>query len=401
MEFNYKAKNREGSFIEGKVEAPTEDQAVYVLQQKELLVLFLEATEKPFFSADLMQFFSKPSRKDIVIFTRQLATLIDADVPLIECLHTLTRQIEKPSFRKVISSTIASIEGGASLSLALSEHEVFGKFYISLVRAGEVSGKLQSTLTYLADYMERSSGLNSKIRGALAYPMFILFAIVVVSIVMMTMVLPNLLSIFKESGIKDLPVTTVLLISVTNFFNSYIVIILAALIGGGILFFRFIKTENGRTKWDKFKLNVPQFGKLIRNFYIARFSESFSTLIKSGVPILEGMNIVADVVNNNVYRDIILEARTNVQGGGTISEVFEKYSEVPYLVSSMLSVGEKTGRTDFMLDNITRFYKAETENAVQNLTQLIEPVLILFLGLAVGILVAAVLLPIYSMIGAG
>ena len=402
MEFLYRAKTQTGELTEGKIEAPSEDQAVNALQQKGFLILSLEEARKDLFARDLTSAFSKPSQKDVVMFTRQMATLVEADVPLVEGLHALERQIEKESFRKVILSVTAAIEGGSSLSVALAGHErVFSKFYISLVRAGEVAGKLQTTLTYLADYLERSSSLNSKIRGALAYPAFVLFALVVVTIIMMTTVLPQLLSIIKDAGVQDIPATTKILIATTNFVNRYIVLILVLVVGGVIQLFYYVKTPKGRRWLDSFKINVPQFGKIVRNLYLARIAETLATLIKSGVPILEGINITSDVVGNVIYKEILLQARENVQGGGTISEVFEKYREFPSLVTSMLAIGEKTGRTDFMLENIFNFYKAEAENDIQNISQLIEPVLILLLGLGVGILVAAVLLPIYSLVGAG
>lgn len=390
-----------GELVEGKIDAPSEDQAVSVLHQKNLVVLSLEEIRRGVFVEDLNLALSRPSKKDVVIFTRQMATLVDADVPLIEGLHTMIRQIEKESFRRIITAVAASIEGGASLSVALSEHsKVFGKFYVSLVRAGEVAGKLQATLTYLADYLERSSNLDSKIRGALAYPAFVLFALIVVTIIMVTTVLPQLLSIIKDAGVQDLPFVTKILIAVTNFVNQYILFILLVVIGAGIGLFYYVKTPNGRSNFDNFKIQVPQFGKVVRNFYLARIAETLSTLIKSGVPILEGLTITSDVVGNVIYKDIILEARDNIQGGGTVSEVFERYKEFPPLVTSMLAIGEKTGRTDFMLENIFKFYKAESENEIQNLSTLIEPVLILLLGLGVGVLVAAVLLPIYSLVGA-
>lgn len=402
MQFDYQAKNQNGELIKGKIEAPSEDQAVVILHRKSLIILSLESTVKPLFSMDLLALLNKPRGKDVVMFTRQLATLVDADVPVVEGLRSLASQVEKESFKKVISSITDSIEGGASLSLALSEHEnIFGSFYISLIKAGEVSGKLHATLLYLADYLERNAALNSKIRGALSYPIFVLVAMVVVASIMMTTVLPQLLSIIKESGQQDLPVTTKVLMVVTGFFNSYFWFILLFVIAAGIGVYYYIKSEKGRHRWHIIKLKLPQFGKVIRNFYIARLGETLSTLIKSGVPILDGLSITSEVVNNEVYRDIILEARENVRSGGTISEVFQRYSEFPPLVSSMLMIGERTGRTDYMLDNVTKFFKTETENTIQNLTQLIEPILILALGLAVGVLVAAILLPIYNMVGMG
>lgn len=388
--------------MKGKIEAPSEDQAVSLLHQRNLVVLSLEPTQKGLFALDLSSLFSRPSKKDVVIFTRQMATLVDADVPLVEGLHTMARQIEKESFRKVVLGVASSVEGGASLSVALGEHSrIFGKFYISLVRTGEVTGKLQETLSYLADYLERSAGLNSKIMGALYYPAFILFAMVVVVIILMTTVLPQLLSIIRDAGITDVPLTTKILIAVTGFFNKFLILIVIVVIGTIAGLLHYIKIPSGRAKFDNFKVKMPQFGTVVRSFYLARIAETLSTLIKAGVPILEGISVTSDVVDNVTYRRILLEARENVQGGGTISEVFEKHPEFPPLVSSMLAIGEKTGRTDFMLEGIFKFYKAEAENAIQNLSQLIEPVLILILGVGVAGLVSAVLLPIYSLVGAG
>lgn len=400
MEFLYQAKTQTGDLVQGKVDAPNEDQAVSVLHQKNLVVLSLTAGPKGLFERDIFLSLQKPSQKDVVLFTRQLATLVEADVPLIEGLHTLVRQVDKESFKRVITTVANSIEGGASLSVALSEHgRIFGKFYVSLVRAGEVSGKLQTVLLYLADYLERSSALTSKIRGALAYPAFVLFALIVVTAIIFTTVLPQLLSIIKDAGVQEIPLTTRVLIAVTDFVNRFFVLIIFVVLIGIITLFYYAKTPEGRIKWDNIKIQLPQFGKIIRGFYLARIAETLSTLIKAGVPILEGLSITSDVVGNVIYRDILLEAKENVQGGGSISEVLGKHREFPPLVTSMLSIGEKTGRTDFMLENIFKFYKTEAENDIGNLSQLIEPVLILVLGLGVGILVSAILLPIYSLVG--
>ena len=402
MEFLYRAKQQSGELIEGKIEAPSENQAVALLHQKNLVVLGLEPAQKGIFGRDVLSALNRPSKKDVVMFTRQMATLVDADVPLVEGLHTMARQIEKEAFRKVISDVAASIEGGASLSAALGEYsKIFGKFYISLVRIGEVSGKLHDSLTYLADYLERSASLNSKIKGALTYPAFIFCAMIAVVIILMTTVLPQLLSIIHDAGVTDLPLTTKILIGVTGFVNKFIVPIVVVILGLIAGFFYSIKTPGGRDRFDRFKVKMPQFGKVVRNLYLARIAETLSTLIKAGVPILEGITIASDVVGNTLYRKILLEAEENVRGGGTISEVLDRYKEFPPLFSSMLAIGEKTGRTDFMLENIFRFYKSESENDVQNLSQLIEPVLILILGIGVAGLVSAVLLPIYSLVGAG
>ncbi len=401
MEFDYQAKNPKGDLIEGKIDAASKDQAVNALHQKDLVILYLESAEKPIFSADLLQKLSRVSKKDVVGFTRQLATLIDADVPLVESLYTLSRQTEREVFKKVITNVAKSIEGGSSLSIALTEHDqVFSTFYISLVRAGEFSGKLHATLNYLADYLERSASLNSKIKSALAYPVFVLGAIVLVSFIVVVFVLPQLLGVLKDSGITDLPISTKILLAVTDFINNYIIIILIVIIGSISGSFYYLRTEEGREKWDEVKLYLPQFGMLIRSFYLARIGETLATLIKSGVPILDSLSITGEVVGNVMYQKALLEARENVRSGGTISETFSQNEIFPVLVSSMLAIGEKTGRTDSMLENFSKFYKTEAENAIQNLTQLIEPILILLLGLGVGVLVSAILLPIYSLVGA-
>ena len=399
MDFHYQAKNSEGAIFEGNIEAPSEDQAVSLLQQKGLLVLQILEIEKGLLKGDLLARFNKPSRKDLIIFTRQLSTLIQSDVPLLEALHILNRQVEKDAFRKVITSIIGSIEGGASLSIALSEHEkIFGRFYVSLVRVGEVSGKLQETLLYMADYLERSAALTSKIRGALFYPAFVLFALAVVTVILMTTVVPQLLTIIKDSGVTELPIPTKILIAVSGFFQNYILLIIILAILIVVALYQYSQTPKGKYNLDKFKLDLPKFGRIVRDLYLARMAETLATLIRAGVPILESVATTADVVGNEVYKSILLEAKQHLQGGGSLSEILQKHEEFPPLVSSMLGTGERTGRTDYMLENILKFYKTEAENDVANISQLIEPLLILLLGVGIGGLVAAILLPIYSLI---
>lgn len=399
MKFLYQAKNISGAVVQGAIDAPSEDQAVLLLQQKELLVLSLSGAETSLLKTDLFSFFHKPSRKDLIIFTRQLATLIESDVPLLEGLTILSKQVERESFRKVIVAIIGSVEGGASLSIALEEHEaVFGRFYISMVRVGEVSGKMEGTLVYLADYLERSAALTAKIRGAIFYPAFVLSALLVVTIIMMTTVVPQLLSIIKDSGVTDLPLPTKILVAVSDFFNHYTLFLIIGLILAAVGAYQYVRTKQGKMTWDRWKLQIPRFGKIVRNLYLARMAETLSTLIRAGVPILESLDITADVIGNVVYQLIFLEAKESVQNGGTLSDTLRRHAEMPTLVTSMVATGERTGRTDAMLQSILKFYKAEAENDVANLAQLIEPILILILGVGVGTLVAAILLPIYSLV---
>ncbi|MEK7583469.1 MAG: type II secretion system F family protein [Patescibacteria group bacterium] len=399
MNFTYQAKTSTGGFIEGTIDAPSEEQAILLLQQKELFVLSLLPKDGNVLKIDLLSFFQRPTRKDVVVFTRQLATLIDADVPLLEALSILGRQSEKESFRKIIATIVASVQGGATLSVAFADHErVFNPFYTSLLRVGEISGKMQETLNYLADYLERSAGLNSKIKGAIFYPTFVLSALVVVAIIMMTTVIPQLLTVIKESGATELPLPTKMLIATSNFFQHYWAIIIVAVVLLVIGTYHYIRTERGRYVWDSFKLSMPKFGNIIRALYLARIAETLATLVHSSVPILESLQITADVVGNEVYKRILMEAHQNVQSGGTLSATLAEYPEFPKLVSSMISTGERTGRIDAMLNNVLKFYRTEAEDNVQNLSQLVEPILILILGVGIGLLVAAILLPIYSLI---
>ena len=399
MLFKYKVKTQNGEIIDGKVEASDEKVAVDTLQSKGYLILSIEQLESDIFSIDLNKYFQKPTNKDIVIFTRQLSTLIDADMPLAEGLRTLARQFEKPTLRKIISEISDAVEGGSALSNALSAHpKFFSSFYIKLVQSGEVSGKLHEALLYLADHLERSQEINSKIRGALAYPAFVVFALIVVTMIMVVYVLPQLLAIFKDVGATDLPLTTRMLIWMTTFVNNYLYYIFTMIFGSIFLGWKYVKTAEGKAVFDNIKISMPALGTVVRNLYLARISESLSTLIKSGIPILDTIHITSDLVGNVNYQNILLDAEESVRGGGSMSDVFNKYKEIPPLMSSMVAIGEKTGKLDFMLEHTSKFYKSESDNTIDNIATLIEPILVLVLGVAVAVLVSAILLPIYNLV---
>lgn len=400
MNFKYKIRTQTGEILEGAVEAPDENVAVNTLQSKGYTILSLNATDRGLLSSDISQYFSRTSNKDVVLFTRQLSTLIDADMPLAEGLRTLAKQVEKPTFRKVITEVSEAVESGQSLSIALAAHpNLFGPFYIKLVQSGEVSGKLHESLLYLADYLEKSQTISSKIKAALAYPAFVVFALIVVTSIMVIYVLPQLLSIFKDIGDVQLPLTTRILIWVTTFVNKYLFFLATFLIVLILGFWRYLGTPSGKAWLDNLKITFPSIGVVVRSLYLARISESLSTLIKSGIPILDALHITSDLVGNMNYQKILLDAEENVRGGGTISESFSKYSEIPPLFTSMVAIGEKTGKLDFMLAHVSKYYKSESDTAIDSIAQLIEPILVLVLGVAVAILVSAILLPIYNLVG--
>lgn len=399
-EFTYQAKTREGHIVQGIVDSPNQNLAVDILHGKGYIVLSLEPLQRSLLEFDVNNIFSRPNSKDLTIFTRQLSTLIDADMPLSEGLRTLVKQIEKNSFKKIISEVAESVEGGSLLSAALSQYpNLFSGFYIKLIQSGEISGKLHESLLYLADYVEHSQAINSKLKGALTYPAFIIFTLGVVTIIMTTFVLPQLLSIFEEVGAVDLPITTRILIWFTNFVNSNAVLMVVAIFMATSLFVYFIRTSEGKVWLDNVKIRIPSLGGVIRNLYLARMAESLTTLMRSGIPILDALRITADLVGNSVFRKIILEAEENVKSGGTISSAFARHEEVPPLFSSMMAIGERTGKMDFILEHVSKFYKAEAETSVDTISQIIEPVLILVLGVAVAGLVSSILLPIYNVVG--
>ena len=398
-EFNYQATTREGYVVKGIVDAPNENTAVDILHNKGYVILSLEQVAAAF-EYDIGEYFSKPNNSDLATFTRQLSTLIDADMPLSEGLRTLARQVEKTSFRKIITEISEAVEGGSLLSVALAAYpKLFSNFYVKLVESGEISGKLHEALNYLAEYIERAQEINSKLRGALAYPSFIVFALVVVSAIMAIWVLPELLKIFKETGVTDLPITTRTLIWITDFINNNFLFMSLAFICMVFLGTYFIRTPQGVVWLDNIKIKIPGLGKIIRNLYLARMAESLSTLMKAGIPILDSLRITSELVGNIVYKSIIKDAEESVKGGSTISAALTKYSEIPPLFSSMIAIGERTGKMDFILEHIAKFYKSESENSINSISQILEPALILILGVAVAGLVSSILLPIYSVVG--
>jgi type IV pilus assembly protein PilC len=399
MKFEYRAQSSDGNVGEGTIEAADENAAADILQQRGLTILSLDPEAKGLFSADLGQFFAKPKTADVVAFTRQLATLIEAQVPLAQSIRTLAKQTEKSSFAKIINEIAEDVEGGTSLSDAFAKHpKLFSQFFVKLIRSGEISGRLQQSLLYLAEYLERTQAIAGKVKNALAYPAFIVFAMFAVGLIMVIYVLPQLLLIFEEQGIKDLPITTVALIYITDFVNTYLILILGGTIFLGVGLWQWAKTSQGQQFIDEAQLKVPVFGKIMRNLYLARVGENMATLIKSDIAILDALRVTADIVDNNVYRDALLDSEEMVRGGGLMSEAFRKSEVMPALMSSMVAIGEQTGKMDTMLGHISKFYRTEADNSIDSLATLIEPILVLVLGAGVAVLVSSILLPLYSLV---
>jgi len=396
MKFKYKGRNKAGVLQQGIVEASSTRSAQELLVRNGLSISKLkEIKEIPVISG-IMRIWEGVRPREFVIFSRQLSTLIDSKVPLLTALHSIANQTENKFFAIKLNSVIVDIDGGSSLSEALAKHpDVFSKFYVNMVKAGESSGTLQKALNDLADNMEKNYELTSKLRGAMYYPGFILSAMVVVGFIVMSFVMPRLLTILDEAHV-DLPLQTKILIAISKFLAVYWWAVAMVAIAGIMSMVYYIRTEDGKKEYDQFILKVPIIKKILHDVYIARFSENLCTLIQSGLPITTALLITSDVVGNEVYRKIIREAAEEIKKGGGIAEVLNKYEIIPPVVVQMVRVGEHTGRIDFALSKITIFYVQETDRMVKNFSTLIEPILMVILAIGVGLLVSAVLLPIYQ-----
>ncbi|MDP3994015.1 MAG: type II secretion system F family protein [Candidatus Doudnabacteria bacterium] len=396
MLFDYRAKDQEGVIKKGVVEAESETQASEVLFRNGLTVLSIEQGAADFDLAKYIPFLNGVSRKELVLFSRQLSTLINARVPILQSLDILVDQVSSRRLREVIREMISDIEGGKSLSETIARFpSVFSNLYVSLIKSGELSGTLDKSLIYIADQQEKDYDLISKLRGAMAYPIFIISAIFIVGALMFTFVLPQMLSVLQEAG-AQLPLTTRILIFFTNIFRKYWVLLILGFLGAITGFVLYIRSSGGRIIWDAFKLKVPILGKLLQKIYMDRFARNLSTLVAGGIPIVQALDTVAEVVGNRIYREIILEAAKEVETGKSIGAVFIARKEVPKIVGQMIEVGEQTGELDVILGKLANFYGKEVENMIATMTNLLEPVIMILLGLAVAVMVAGILLPIYN-----
>lgn len=397
--YNYQARTKKGDIQVGRVEAPSKKAAADTLQQHGLVIVAIEEVREVPIYARRLKFFEKVKIKDVVIFSRQLSTLFEAEVPLVMALQTIAKQTESTLFKEKIFEISADIEGGSSFSDALGKHQdAFSEFYIHMIRAGETSGKFDQVLEYLADHMEREYQVISKVRGAMIYPAFVISGFLVAFVVMMVFVIPRLTGILQESG-QELPIFTKIIMGSSDFMRSSWYILLAVIAGGGTFLWKYIKTQRGKAIWDRVQLKLPIFGGILVKVYLFRFAESLSTLIEGGVPITRALSISRDITGNTVYKEIINEAQENVKRGGTLGSALAAHDEIPPLLAQMVSVGEQAGKLVSVLHNVAGFYQKDVDNAVDNIASLIEPILIVVMGLGVGILLAGVLLPMYNMMG--
>jgi type IV pilus assembly protein PilC len=400
MKFVYEAKTQEGQSQKGIVDAGSAEAAVDILQQRNLIIIKISAAQEAPFNLSLKDIIDRVDKKDIAIFSRQIATLFEARVPIVESLKTLSEQEDKKKLRDIIDNLAYEVESGTPLSRALLKHpDVFSNFFIQVVRSGEASGKLGDVFKYLADYLERDVSVRQKIKGALIYPAFILVTMAVVMVVLMTYVVPQITAILKDLG-QTLPLVTLVVVSISNFISSFWW--LAIIIFGLLLFFvwRYIHTQDGKAVWDKLTLDFPILGKLLQKTYMMRFAETLSLLLEGGLPLPQSLEITSDMIDNEVYRAVLNDAVKAVREGSQISVVLRQSAYVPRLVSQMVMVGENTGRIESMLRHISKFFAGEVDAAISGLTSTIEPILIVVIGAGVGVIVVSIIMPIYNIAGA-
>ena len=399
MKYNYQARTKKGEVQTGIVEASSREAAIVLLRKYGLYVTILEeATALPIY-AKRLKLFEGITRQDIVLFSRQLSIMFKSKVPLVESLNVLSGQTRNLDLKERILDLSEEVEGGTSFSGALSRHpEIFSSFYISMVKAGEVSGTLSESLEYLADHLEREYHLTSKIRGALLYPTLIVVVVLLVLSLMIFFVIPNLSEVLIGSG-SELPTATKIVINSAAFLRKFgwvlgLVILLVIFAA-----FRYYRSQKGKKFFDGLFLKIPVIGPFLKTINLALFAENLSTLISGGLPIASALQTVGEIVGNSRYKEVIFEARDRVRKGETISSVLSAAPEVfPPVFVQMTLVGERTGTLDSTLMNIVNFYKKEIDRTIDNLLSILEPLLIVILGVVVAGLMLAILLPLYQMV---
>lgn len=400
--FAYVGRNRQGAVKKGELTAKTRDEAVEQLRKQQVVVTSLE--EKSGMGGKFkFSLGSGLTDKDLVVFTRQFGTMINAGLPLIQCLDILSTQSENKVLRETVGDVKNSVEAGSTFSDALKRHpKVFDDLYVNMIHAGEVGGLLDTILTRLAKHIEKAMKLKGQIKSAMVYPTAIVGVAVIIIGVLMVWVIPVFAQMFLEmsGGKVGLPGPTQIVINVSNFFQSYWYAMGGAMVGTVIAIKRYYATVNGRVIIDRLLLKMPIVGDLIRKASVAKFTRTLGTLITSGVPLLEALSICAKTSGNKVIEEALMNARVSISGGKTISEPLAKCNVFPKMVTHMIAVGESTGALDAMLGKIADFYEDEVDQAVETLTSLLEPIMMVVLGTIIGFIVIAMYLPIFTMASA-
>lgn len=401
MLFSYKAIDQNNVKREGTVEATSIDAAIATVQKRGYTVISIDPVEEKqeLFNMEIT-WFQRISNKEVVILSRQLATLFDAQVSALRIFRLLGSEAENPQMQSVLNDIADDLQAGSSISRALAAHpNVFSSFYINMVQAGEESGSMEKSFNYLADYMDRTYQVVSKARNALIYPAFVIGVFFLVMGLMLTLVIPRISQILTDSG-QELPIYTKIVIALSEFFSNYIGVILFVLSVGGVFVWRFIKTPVGQRAFDEYKISIPYIGDLYQKLYLTRICDNTATMLASGISMVQAIEVTAEVVDNAVYKEILESTLLEVKAGRSFADAISEYPEIPGVLAQMAKVGEETGNLSEIMKTLAKFYMREVNNAVDTLIGLIEPVMIVLLGLGVGTLLASVLMPIYNLTAA-
>ncbi len=400
MKFEYQAKNPEGKLQVGTVEASDREAAIRILTSHSLFIISLAEFRQSAVKSIAFNFLNRVTAKDVMIYTRQFATLMAAGVPLSTAISTLTKQTKNKLLKEASEDIQKSIGSGLSLSQALSKYPtIFSDFYVNMIRSAEVTGRVSEVMEFLSDYLEKSAALTSKIKNALIYPAFMMVFLVLVVVLMATFVFPQIESVFKELG-GTLPAFTQAIVNFGKFVSHWwwmIIVVLAALI---YILSDYFKSKEGKVLMDTIVLRLPVFNKLMIQLYVARFADSVAVLTAGGVALVQAIEIAARTVGSNLYEDMLKAAADDVKNGVPLSQAIGRYPYYfPSLVAQMIAVGESTGRIESLLRRVSAFYTREIEDVVSNLVELIQPIMMLIIGVIVGALFAAILMPVFSFIG--
>jgi type IV pilus assembly protein PilC len=397
MIFHYTAINQEGTKTEADLTAASLDAAIVLLQKKGLSVVNIKDKADTTGNIFGSLFKQKIKAKDLVIFSRQIATLFEAGVSALKGFRLLAAENDNKTLQQLLTEVADDIEAGVSLSSALEKRpELFSTFYVSMVKAGEESGKLNEGFLYLADYLDRDYELKQKIKKALTYPAFVVGTFITIMVAMFIFVIPKMAAMFADNG-AELPTVTKVVLGISGLFVNYWMFVFPLLIVAGWVLYRWSKTEKGRDKIDEIKTKIPVIKTLYQRIFLTRLADNMNTMLSSGVPIVRSIDITAAVVDNAVYEKLLKRVSTKVQTGTSFSKALYEEPLVPNILVQMVTIGEETGELGYILKNLATFYKRELDSAIDAVIGLIEPAMIVGLGIAVAILVASVLLPMYSL----
>jgi type IV pilus assembly protein PilC len=395
MLYLYKALENTGEKKEGTIEAVSIEVAIDSLQKHGLIITEINPAEKESWLENFT-IGAKVSNKDVVILSRQMATLFNAQVSALKIFSLLSSEVDNPFLRKALTAVTDDLQAGSSISKALSKHsDIFSDFYVNMVKAGEETGKLNETFNYLADHLDRSYEVISKAKTALIYPAFVIGVFLAVMILMFTVIIPKISGILIDSG-QPIPFYTAVVFAISNIMLNYGIFILIALVVLIFFGYRFIKTDEGKHAFARLKLDIPYVGDLYRKLYLSVIADNMNTMVLSGIPMVRAIEVTASVVGNDVYKDILDNSVIAVKGGSSFSQSLAQYPDIPGLLVQMIRVGEETGELGSILKTMAHFYEREVTNSVDTLVGLIEPIMIVLLGLGVGTLLASVLIPIYN-----